>query len=843
MNNSLRWMILALLCAAMQTIGAQSRSVENFNRDWLYAQGFMAGAEQPDYDDTSWQRVGLPHSFSIPYFLSKDFYQGYGVYRKRFTCASQTDRQRTLLEFDGAFQETEVYVNGQLAGRHRGGYTGFVVDITDHVRKGNNLVTVRVNNIWRPDLAPRGGEHVFSGGIYRNVRLVRTSPVHIAWYGVSVATEGLKDSDGQEATVVVTTEIANPTELKGDYLVSAELVTPDGKRLGKEAQRVQLTGDTLQTVVQRIPVREPQLWHPDTPHLYKIESTIYKGSSTKKALDRTQTPFGFRWMEWDADNGFSLNGKHLVLRGANAHQDQAGWGDAVTDAAQRRDVAMLKEAGFNFIRGSHYPHSPAYLQACDELGMLYWSEAPFWGTAGPKDDGSWTASSYPIVEKDCEPFEQNALMQLEEMIRIHRNSPSIIAWSMCNEPFFCASQTLPGVKRLLARMVERTHQLDSSRPAAIGGAQRPLGSDRIDLLGDVAGYNGDGGTIADFQHPAVPNLVSEYGSTIAQRPGKYAPGWGDLSRDDHWKGHPWRSGQAIWCAFDHGSIFGTEMETMGIVDYFRIPKRAWYWYRSNYAGIEPPQWPVDGTPATIRLTPSTTSAKADGTDDIHLLVTLLDSQGREVSASPDVVLTIVSGPGEFPTGRSITFSQGTDIPIIEGKAAIAMRAYQSGTTRVEATCEGLPAASLELRFTDGPAFDPEKDTVAPRPYVRFVRGKSQQLQTFGQNNPVFVSSSAEGHSAGYAADGVAATYWQPAATDPRPTLILDTERSFLFHSVKVDFAGPTPSYKVELSLDNEHWQPLPTDGTHPFVRFVRLTFDEAARPCVSSITATGTFKE
>ena len=118
--------------------------------------------------------------------------------------------------------------------------------------------------------------------------------------------------------------------------------------------------------------------------------------------------------------------------------------------------------------------------------------------------------------------------------------------------------------------------------AAVGGAQRPLGDDRIDKIGDVAGYNGDGANIADFQQPGIPSVVTEYGSTLAERPGKYMPGWGDLARDEGWKGREWRSGQAIWCGFDHGSIFGESMARLGIVDYFRLPKRSWYWYRNEY---------------------------------------------------------------------------------------------------------------------------------------------------------------------------------------------------------------------------------------------------------------------
>ena len=836
MRLNILWLFLiiaSLNCSA-------SRVIDNFNRDWRYESGDVAGAEHPDFNDSDWQHIGLPHSFSIPYFLSTDFYEGYGWYRKNFKVDKKELEGVLSLDFDGVFQEAEIYVNGQKAGVHRGGYTGFNVDMTPFLHEGDNVVAVRVNNLWRPTLAPRGGEHVFSGGIYRNVRLVKSSPVHVAWYGVGVTTDGLKASGGKSASVNVDVELANTRAEKGEYTVKSILKSPEGNAIGECLSRVMLSGDSLTIVKQSFDnVKSPRLWHPSTPVLYSVDTKIYKGS---REIDNVTTDFGFRWFEWTADRGFFLNGEHYVIKGANAHQDQAGWGDAVPDGAHRRDVAMLKEAGFNFIRGSHYPHSPAYLKACDEMGLLFWSEAPYWATAGPKDDGSWTASSYPIVEKDCEEFEQSALDQLAEMIRIHRNHPSIVVWSMCNEPFFCADGTLPGVKKLLTRMVELSHKLDPTRPAAIGGAQRPLGDDRIDFLGDIAGYNGDGGTIADFLNPGIPNFVSEYGVTATLRPGKYDPGWGDLWKDDHWRGHDWRSGQAIWCAFDHGSIFGPALGNMGIIDYFRIPKRSWYWYRNEYGGIAPPEWPVDNAPVSIAITPSSIEASTDGTDDIHLLVTLLDGEGNEVTASPDVTLEIVSGPGEFPTGRAITFSNGTDIPIIEGKAAITLRAYQQGNTVVEARSEGLPSKRISLKFKDGPEYDASCHAVSPRPYVRYVRDKGERLATFGVNSPTLASSAAAGHAAGYAADGNRHTYWQPDASDNNPSFTLDTERGLLLRDVNVEFVdGHECNPVMEASADNVTWHPVDdVKASDMRVRFLRLSFKPGATlPRLSGISVKG----
>lgn len=393
------------------------------------------------------------------------------------------------------------------------------------------------------------------------------------------------------------------------------------------------------------------------------------------------------------------------------------------------------------------------------------------------------------------------------MIRIHRNHPSIVAWSMCNEAFFSAPEAMTGVRRLLKRMVDLAHQLDATRPAAVGGAQRPLADERIDRIGDLAGYNGDGATQPDFQNPGIPNLVSEYGSVTADRPGEYAPGWGDLQRDEGWKGRSWRSGQAIWCGFDHGSIAGSALGKMGIVDYFRIPKRSWYWYRNEYAGIAPPEWPGKGNPVCLKLKSSKIrGVKTDGTDDVQLWLTVCDASGKAVSSTPAVDLKVISGPGEFPTGRSIRFEEGSDIRIMDGQAAISFRSYYAGKTVIEASADGLEKSRIEIEFVGDKVY---REGVTPivsyRPYVRFVREQvMSELQTFGRNNPVFASSSKEGHAPGMAADGNPDTYWEAVGSDVTPYWILDTEKRLILKEIRlcVPFEK-CGGYTIEVSDDKK----------------------------------------
>ncbi|HEX9048739.1 MAG TPA: glycoside hydrolase family 2 TIM barrel-domain containing protein, partial [Verrucomicrobiae bacterium] len=649
------------------------RQSVNFNRGWKFERSDVSGAEALAFADAGWADANLPHSFSLPYFAANDkFYVGYGWYRKHFDVPETWVGKRVNLEFDGVFQVAEIFVNGQRISEHKGGYTGFSVDITGAMKAGDNLVAVRVNNLWNPRLAPRAGEHTFSGGIYRDVRLVVTAPLHVAWYGTFVTTPEVTKEAG---TVNVKTEVVNESD-------SAKLATVKTRVLDAQGKTVALM-ESVQTIAAgatnvfdqtSTPVKRPKLWSPEHPNLYSVKTLVMEAD---KVVDDYTSPLGFRSVKFTADQGFFLNGEHYYFKGANVHQDHAGWGDAVADSGFFRDVKLVKDAGFDFIRGSHYPHAPAFAEACDELGMLFWSENCFWGTGGFKGDAYWSSSAYPTNPADEAGFEASVKASLRDMIRIHRNHPSIIIWSMSNEPFFSDSSVMPKVRRFLRELVAYSHELDPTRPAAIGGCQRG----DIDKLGDVAGYNGDGARLPEYVNAGVASVVSEYGSTIADRPGKYDPGWGDLpgtpgadkNQIGSWR-LPWRSGESIWCAFDHGSIAGRKFGAMGLLDYYRLPKRQWYWYRNEYLHIPPPAWPSNGVPAALKLTADKkTLSSVDGTDDAQIKVAVVDEDGKALNNCPPVTLTIESGPGEFPTGPSITFAAGSDIAIRDGLAAIEFR--------------------------------------------------------------------------------------------------------------------------------------------------------------------------
>lgn len=827
--------LIAVFAIAVSCTKTTDYGTEVINANWTFALGDFDGAQNVDFDDSQWQKIGLPHSFAIPYFMSRDFYTGYGWYRKKINLSANDLKNRLFIEFDGVFQEAEIFVNGKPSGSHTGGYTGFSIDITKNAVAGENIVAVRVNNIWNPKVAPRAGEHNFNGGIYRTVRLAKKNPTHIAWCGLQITTPGLKETEGKSAAV--STDVTIENQANADKTATLKLIVKDSKGaiVAQSDKELKMkAGERLTANIATAEIANPMLWSVDEPTLYTVECQIVDGD---KVIDSQSSVFGFRWLDWTADHGFFLNGKHLYLRGANVHQDHAGWCDAITEEAVRRDVRMIKEAGFNMIRGSHYPHSPAFADECSRQGILFWSEMAFWGTGGNQQDGYWYASAYPINNEDTAAFEQSVLQQLEEMIVINRNQPSIFAWSMCNEVFFTQRQTIAATKNLLRKMVERTHQLDTTRYAAIGGAQRPLGADRFDLLGDAVGYNGDGATIPDFIRPGIPSLVSEYSTTTAIRPGVYDPGWADLQKDDAYKGVEWRGGQCIWCGFDHGSIFGSQLGKTGIIDYFRIPKRAYYWYRNEYAGIAPPEWPTEGEPAALKIESTKTKGiLTDGTDDVRLTVSVLDASGQHISNSPDVRLRIVSGPGEFPTGREICFSKNSDIQILDGLCAIEMRAYQSGKTVVEATSDGLASGTIELEFVGGERYvEGKTPVVADRPYIQKRKARTEDdIQILGTNNPTFARSNAPGHSAGMAADGDERTFWQPAPTDKAPQWILDTERGITLKRVEVTLGSATDDVTVSISNDGGYYiqlahydrapQKIVIEHNDLTMRFLKLNF-------------------
>ena len=756
------------------------REYRLLNNNWKFTYGDKVGAS-PD-EINRWQDIGLPHSFGIPYFMEKEFYLGYGTYSKWFELSKEDCKKRILLKFFGAFQKAVVVLNGKQIGEHRGGYTPFLVELTGNIRPGQNHLIVCVDNLWDATLAPRGGEHQFNGGIYRDMQLILTAYDYIEEDGVFVQTTQLKkEKDSWHAELKIGTQVhaSEKSDLSEFDSMMLETCICEGKEVLARSVEPLVMGNS--EICQSISLTGITPWSPDTPKLYIVVSRVLCNGIE---CDCVRTIVGIRTVRFDKDEGFFLNGEHFSILGANVHQDHAGWADAVTRSGIRRDIQMIKECGMNTIRGSHYPHHPYFAQVCDEKGILFWSEMCFWGTGGDKQEGYWTASAYPPNESDQTAFEKSCLDQLEEMICTQRNHPSIICWSMCNEVFFTDAPVKDKAKELIRKMVERSHELDPSRPAAVGGAQR----DGFDVLGDLAGYNGDGAAL--YHDPGFPSLVSEYGSSIETRPGKFEPRFTDGTEIDY----PWRSGKILWCGFHHGSIFDG-MGSMGMIDYYRLPLACWYWYREHLAGKSAPKPKKEGTPFQIRLSSDVNRFRANGQEDAWICAELLDQEGNPISNEIELTFTVEKGDGIFPTGKTITFSPEKK-NMLDGLAAIEFRSWYGGENVICATADGVKSAKICI-FADG---EPKpKNTVLnpmlPPPYT-VGEPKPKERYDEAKRHPVFADSFEIGHEP-YFVTAEEEGSWMPKMSDSSKHL------SEQMHWVMVDLEGVRRINQLEVSFEDE----------------------------------------
>ncbi len=816
-----------------------------WNRNWQFKWGNRLSTDKD-------QKIHLPHSFSLPYFLSDAFYTGKGTYTKTLELPNNFPPSKQIfLDVEAAFQVADIYVNGKKAGSHEGGYTGFQINLTPYLKTGKNIIEIEVDNRWNPQIAPRAGEHVFSGGLYRDVYLNITDAAHIPLYGIWVKPHIIQS---KKATISVATEIANNAATTKNYIIKQMVMSQKtGKTISSITTTCEIPAKTLKTIESKeFSIPSPKLWSPNTPNLYVLRTTITTPDG--KLMDKTDTPFGLRNLSISKDYGVKLNGDHLYLRGANVHQDRAGWGDAATNQAFYRDVNMIKQTGMNFIRGSHYPHDPAFVEACDNLGMGYMCEGIFWGMGGEKEhDQFWNCDAYPRQESDRAPFEASCTRQVKEMVKAFRNNPSILMWSISNEPFFTHNKE--EAKQLCEKLIALVKELDPTRPVCAGGGQRGGFAE----LGDFGAYNGDG---ANFIKPERASMVSEYGSVSCKRPGEYAPGWGDLNKSKQ-EGitYPWRMGEIIWCGFDHGSIWSAGAR-MGIVDYFRIPKRSWYWYKNEFAKEAPPAWPKQGTATNIALVSDNTVINScNGQDDVHIMAQLVDHNGHAINTEAPITFEIISGPGEFPTGKSITFSPNTDIDMRDGSAAIEMRSYYSGKTKIKASSPNVQDAFLEIETKGDRPYDRKvSNETINRPYKRFTQEdkkaqtqeNEQSVANLAKNRPCRTSTNMEDRF--LANDGDAQTIWKPTQDDKKPSWELDMEFDFPISKIQlVGAKGISSKMIVSTSMDRKKWHrltPKPvsfdqqshsceitTPDSKPIrAKYIRIDFENATDAGLSEIT-------
>ena len=508
-----------------------------FDANWSFHLGGAQGAESPGFDDSQWRKLDLPHDWSIedlpntsspfnPNAISQvngGFTTGGTAwYRKSFTLRPEQKGKRIVIQFDGVYMNAEVWLNGQSVGSHPYGYTSFWFDITDKVKSDSaNVLAVKVRN---------EGENSrwYSGsGIYRHVWLKTLEPTHIAQWGTYITT---RDVSASSAKVSIKTKVLNETDQTSQTALLSRVLNSKGQLVVEIESRHTIPAHSSYEFEQLVELKDPSLWSPDSPTLYTAESVVNQNSKT---IDLLRTQFGVRSIAFDVAKGFLLNGQPLKLKGGCLHHDNGPLGARAFDRAEERRVELLKASGYNALRLAHNPPSPAFLEACDRLGMLVIDEAfDMWSEGKNPHD-------YHLF------FDEWWQRDVESMILRDRNHPSVIIWSIGNE---IPNRTKPEVVKLAQELGDYIRRMEPTRP--ITSAVNDLREDKDPYFAtlDVAGYNYAAGgdhlkqSLYEFDHNRLPKRIM-YGSESYP-----------LEAFDSWMNvidHPYVVGDFVWTAFDY----------------------------------------------------------------------------------------------------------------------------------------------------------------------------------------------------------------------------------------------------------------------------------------------------
>jgi len=460
----------------------------SFNADWLFWKGDVPGAERPEFDDSAWRKLDVPHDWSIEGPFSQTnatgpgggfLPAGIGWYRKHFTLPTVYTGKRVFIEFDGVMANSDVWINGHHLGHRPYGYVSFSYELTDHLNLGDtpNVLAVRVDNSKQP-----ASRWYTGAGIYRHVRLVITDPVHIVQWGVFVLTPEVKP---ERATVEVGTTIVNQSASARKVTVQNHVIATSqngawagaGLCVTNCAVRTQTiaAGESAE-LTTRFVVEEPQLWSVDEPNMYKLVTRVFAepavaSSSVSELVDEVITPFGIRQFEFRSDTGFWLNGKNLKIKGVCLHHDGSAFGAAVPLSIWEMRLRKLRELGVNAIRTAHNPPAPEFLDLCDRLGLLVMTE--FFDC--------WTMGKNPYDYHLY--FDEWSKIDVRDTVRRDRNHPCVILWSIGNE---IQDTQKPEIAIPIARgLVAVCHENDPTRPVTQALFRPNVSGDYTNGLADL----------------------------------------------------------------------------------------------------------------------------------------------------------------------------------------------------------------------------------------------------------------------------------------------------------------------------------------------------------------------
>jgi beta-galactosidase len=585
------------------------RFVTNLNSSWKFYQGGFEFGYNFKINDEGWQLVDLPHTWNAddPFDDVDGYYRGPAWYRKQIRIPETLNGRKFHLRFEGANQVSDVYVNGMFAGRHQGGYTAFMVDITEFIHTGDepNLLAVMVDNAHDPFIPPLSVGFALYGGIYRDVELVVTEPVRFSL--ADKGSEGIyhqaDNVSERSAALGYRVLVDNDLDVPVRASLKATVKDRDSKVVAEQSVEFDAAaGKTTEVAPSSLLINNPHLWSPDDPHLYSVEYNLQSGG---KLVDRLSIPLGIRSIRLDPQRGFYLNGEKMFLKGTNRHQDFQGRGSALSNSDHLADLKIIKQMGCNFVRLAHYPQDPAVLRACDSLGLLVWEEIPL--------------VNYMIPDQR---FYDNSHEMIREMIRQHYNHPSIIMWGSMNEIFLWGNNArrmrvqddtvYTGRVRELAVSLDSTIRAeDPSRFTAMAihgsGDYQEYG---ITGISDVLGLNLYSGWYSGIfshfagtirkSHERYPDqaiFVSEYGAGSDSRLNAIDPERFDFSVQysqlfhesylEQMQQMDQLTGAAIWNQFDFsqpwtgGSI--PHVNQKGMYTWDRKPKDVYYLYKANWS--------------------------------------------------------------------------------------------------------------------------------------------------------------------------------------------------------------------------------------------------------------------
>lgn len=591
-RTSFPTILIALLIVAGLLFGCNQKTEINtreeikFNKNWRFLRGV-------EVDESKWRQVHLPHTPKIEPLVVNDQWQGVCWYKKTLTPSQLIKGKNHFLRFEGVMQEAEVWINGTLAKKHVGGYLPFVVELTDHIDyDSDNEIRVKVVNTDNSAIPPgkplKDLDFNTYGGIYRNVHLISTGetyitdPVHaqkVNGGGVIIRYDSISKHVAHGFTKV---HIKNTSSHAKELKALITFQDKDNKELSFLSDKLLIQPKSDKHIAVDFTIPNPHLWSPKNPNLYEVNVHVVEADNPKKTVDLVTVTTGIRKIELN-ENGFFLNGEKLFITGTNRHQEYPYVGYAISDNANYRDAFKIKEAGFDFVRLSHYPHSESFMKACDALGLMVMNCIAGW----------------QYYEEGA--FVQNAYQDIRDMIRRDRNHPSVVFWEnslnesgMTDEFMLKANQIvreeLPYGDTYTAGWLDHP-SYDLFIPAR-QHAKPPhywnqyANNDRKILIaeyGDWEYYAQNAG----FNQKEFKNLKSEerssrqlraYGEKrLLQQALNYQEAFNSNLKGINTIGH------ANWLMFDYNRGYADDLEASGISDIFRIPKFANYFYRSQKA--------------------------------------------------------------------------------------------------------------------------------------------------------------------------------------------------------------------------------------------------------------------